>query len=66
MGLPHLEHAQFSVLAHSFASSRTTSVVFAISGAGTPIGAAFGMIIGGVLTELGAYVTFFMRWTHPT
>lgn len=43
--------AQIGILAHAFPPSRMRAVAFATFSAGAPIGAAFGMILGGVLTE---------------
>ena len=44
-------------MAHAFPPSRARSLAFATFAAGAPVGGAFGMIIGGVLTQLTAYVT---------
>ncbi|OAX31939.1 MFS general substrate transporter [Rhizopogon vinicolor AM-OR11-026] len=40
------------MLAHAFPPSRARSIAFATFAAGAPVGGAFGMIIGGVLTQL--------------
>jgi MFS family permease len=40
------------ILAHAFPPSRARSIAFATFAAGAPVGGAFGMIIGGVLTQL--------------
>ncbi|EIN03494.1 MFS general substrate transporter [Punctularia strigosozonata HHB-11173 SS5] len=44
--------ASLGILAHAFPPSRARTLAFATFSAGSPIGAAFGMIIGGVLTQL--------------
>ncbi|KAI0781757.1 major facilitator superfamily domain-containing protein [Abortiporus biennis] len=46
--------ASLGILAHSFPPSRARSIAFATFGAGAPIGAALGSLIGGVLTQLTA------------
>ncbi|KAG2744738.1 MFS general substrate transporter [Suillus brevipes Sb2] len=40
------------ILAHAFPPSKARSIAFATFAAGAPVGGAFGMIIGGVLTQL--------------
>lgn len=40
------------ILAHAFPPSRARSIAFATFAAGAPVGGAFGMLIGGVLTQL--------------
>ncbi|KAG2147757.1 major facilitator superfamily domain-containing protein [Suillus bovinus] len=40
------------ILAHAFPPSRARSTAFATFAAGAPVGGAFGMLIGGVLTQL--------------
>ncbi|OJA19940.1 hypothetical protein AZE42_08045 [Rhizopogon vesiculosus] len=47
---------QLGMLAHAFPPSRSRSIAFATFAAGAPVGAAFGTIIGGVLTQLTACV----------
>ncbi|KAG2341240.1 MFS general substrate transporter [Suillus weaverae] len=42
------------ILAHAFPPSKARSIAFATFAAGAPVGGAFGMIIGGVLTQLSA------------
>ncbi|KAG1735317.1 major facilitator superfamily domain-containing protein [Suillus paluster] len=42
------------ILAHSFPPSRARSIAFATFSAGAPVGGAFGMMIGGVLTEFSS------------
>ncbi|KAG1719374.1 major facilitator superfamily domain-containing protein [Suillus occidentalis] len=42
------------ILAHAFPPSRMRSIAFATFAAGAPVGGAFGMIIGGVLTQLSS------------
>lgn len=44
------------ILAHAFPPSRARSLAFATFAAGAPVGAVFGNIMGGVLTERTAYV----------
>ncbi|KAG6908440.1 hypothetical protein DXG01_004523 [Tephrocybe rancida] len=46
--------ASLGILAHAFPPSRARSVAFSTFAAGAPIGAALGMAIGGVLTEITA------------
>jgi MFS family permease len=48
--------AALGILAHSFPPSRARSTAFATFSAGAPIGAALGMVFGGVLTEFASYV----------
>ncbi len=43
---------QIGILAHAFPPSRTRSIAFATFAAGAPLGGAFGLAIGGVLTQL--------------
>ncbi|KAG6811560.1 hypothetical protein H0H92_006864 [Tricholoma furcatifolium] len=43
--------ASLGILAHAFPPSRARSVAFATFAAGAPVGAAFGMALGGVLTQ---------------
>jgi hypothetical protein len=43
---------QLGILAQSFPPSRARSVAFATFAAGAPVGGAFGMTIGGALTQL--------------
>ncbi|KAG6885012.1 hypothetical protein C0993_006537 [Termitomyces sp. T159_Od127] len=40
------------ILAHAFPPSRARSIAFSTFAAGAPVGAAFGMALGGVLTEV--------------
>lgn len=47
---------QLGILAHAFPQSRVRSTAFATFAAGAPVGGAFGMIIGGVLTQLTSCV----------
>ncbi|KAG2340747.1 MFS general substrate transporter [Suillus weaverae] len=42
------------ILAHAFPPSRMRSIAFATFAAGAPVGGAFGMIIGGVLTQISS------------
>lgn len=42
------------ILAHAFPPSRMRSIAFATFAAGAPVGGAFGMISGGVLTQLSS------------
>ncbi len=44
-------HPQLGILAHEFPPSRARSLAFATFSAGAPIGAVFGVAVGGVLTE---------------
>ncbi|TFY77725.1 hypothetical protein EWM64_g6287 [Hericium alpestre] len=44
--------ASLGILAHAFPPSRARSIAFATFSAGAPVGAAFGMTLGGVLTQL--------------
>ena len=44
-------------MAHAFPPSRARSLAFATFAAGAPVGGAFGMIVGGVLTKLTVCVT---------
>ncbi|KDQ58837.1 hypothetical protein JAAARDRAFT_127904 [Jaapia argillacea MUCL 33604] len=44
--------ASLGILAHAFPPSRARSLAFATFSAGAPVGAALGMVIGGVLTQL--------------
>ncbi|PBK86271.1 putative efflux transporter [Armillaria gallica] len=44
--------ASIGILAHAFPPSRTRSIAFATFAAGAPLGGAFGLAIGGVLTQL--------------
>lgn len=39
------------ILAHSFPPSKMRSIAFATFAAGAPVGGAFGMVLGGVLTQ---------------
>src|SRR6267154_392255 len=48
--------AQLGILAHAFPPARGRSLAFATFAAGAPVGAAFGTIIGGVLTQLTSCV----------
>ncbi|KAG6837022.1 hypothetical protein H0H93_016229 [Arthromyces matolae] len=43
--------ASLGILAHAFPPSRARSIAFATFAAGAPVGAAFGMALGGVLTQ---------------
>jgi MFS family permease len=47
---------QLGILAHAFPPSRMRSIAFATFAAGAPVGGAFGVIIGGVLTQLSSCV----------
>ncbi|KAG2147756.1 major facilitator superfamily domain-containing protein [Suillus bovinus] len=40
------------ILAHAFPQSKARSIAFATFAAGAPVGGAFGMLMGGVLTQL--------------
>ncbi|KAG1868649.1 major facilitator superfamily domain-containing protein [Suillus subluteus] len=42
------------ILGHAFPPSRIRSIAFATFSAGAPVGGAFGMIIGGVLTQISS------------
>ncbi|KAG2341241.1 efflux transporter [Suillus weaverae] len=42
------------ILAHAFPPSRMRSIAFATFAAGAPVGGAFGMITGGVLTQISS------------
>ncbi|KNZ77844.1 hypothetical protein J132_03353 [Termitomyces sp. J132] len=44
--------ASLGILAHAFPPSRARSIAFSTFAAGAPVGAAFGMALGGVLTEV--------------
>ncbi|KAG2359353.1 major facilitator superfamily domain-containing protein [Suillus spraguei] len=44
------------ILGQAFPPSRMRSIAFATFAAGAPVGGAFGMIIGGVLTQISSYV----------
>lgn len=44
--------AAIGILAHSFPPGQIRAIAFATFGAGAPVGAAFGWVIGGVLTQL--------------
>ncbi|EIM85299.1 efflux transporter [Stereum hirsutum FP-91666 SS1] len=44
--------ASLGILAHAFPPSRTRSLAFATFSAGAPVGAAVGMALGGILTQL--------------
>lgn len=44
--------AGLGILAHAFPPSRARAIAFSTFAAGAPVGAAVGMLIGGVLTEL--------------
>ncbi|GLB41107.1 putative transporter [Lyophyllum shimeji] len=46
--------ASLGILAHAFPPSRARSVAFASFAAGAPLGAAFGMAVGGALTQTTA------------
>ncbi|KAG2031738.1 major facilitator superfamily domain-containing protein [Suillus americanus] len=48
------------ILAHAFPPSRMRSIAFATFSAGAPVGGAFGMIIGGVLTQISS-----THWRSP-
>ncbi|KAG2101573.1 major facilitator superfamily domain-containing protein [Suillus discolor] len=48
------------ILAHAFPPSRMRSIAFATFAAGAPVGGAFGMIIGGVLTQITS-----THWRSP-
>lgn len=43
---------QLGILAHAFPPSRTRSVAFATFAAGSPVGAAIGLLVGGALAQL--------------
>jgi MFS family permease len=47
---------QLGILAHAFPPSKMRSIAFATFAAGAPVGGAFGMIIGGILTQISSYV----------
>ncbi|KAG1852813.1 major facilitator superfamily domain-containing protein [Suillus subalutaceus] len=48
------------ILAHAFPPSKMRSTAFATFAAGAPVGGAFGMIIGGVLTQVSS-----THWRSP-
>ncbi|KAG1868619.1 major facilitator superfamily domain-containing protein [Suillus subluteus] len=48
------------ILAHAFPPSKMRSIAFATFAAGAPVGGAFGMIIGGVLTQISS-----THWRSP-
>ncbi|KAG1820868.1 major facilitator superfamily domain-containing protein [Suillus subaureus] len=48
------------ILAHAFPPSKMRSIAFATFSAGAPVGGAFGMIIGGVLTQISS-----THWRSP-
>ncbi|KAG6901627.1 hypothetical protein C0995_009795 [Termitomyces sp. Mi166 len=45
-------HLQLGILAHAFPPSRARSIAFSTFAAGSPVGAALGMALGGVLTQV--------------
>jgi MFS family permease len=51
LGIAAAIPAAVGILAHSFPPSRARSVAFATFSTGAPVGAALGMIIGGLLTQ---------------
>jgi MFS family permease len=48
------------ILAHAFPPSKMRSIAFATFAAGAPVGGAFGMIIGGILTQISS-----SHWRSP-
>lgn len=46
--------ASLGILAHAFPPSRARTLAFATFSAGAPVGAALGMVMGAVLTQLTA------------
>ncbi|RDB16369.1 hypothetical protein Hypma_002885 [Hypsizygus marmoreus] len=44
--------ASLGILAHAFPPSKARSIAFSTFAAGAPVGAAFGMALGGVLTQI--------------
>ncbi|KAF9456822.1 major facilitator superfamily domain-containing protein [Collybia nuda] len=52
--------ASIGILAHAFPPSRARSVAFATFAAGAPIGAAFGMALGGLLVQVTS-----QSWRSP-
>jgi MFS family permease len=56
---------QLGILARTFPPSRARSLAFASFSAGAPIGAAFGTVIGGILTEKTTYDIFPMLEKFP-
>ncbi|KIJ11533.1 the Drug:H+ antiporter-2 family [Paxillus involutus ATCC 200175] len=52
MGAAAAIPSALGILAHSFPPSRARSLAFATFAAGAPVGAAFGTVVGGVLTQL--------------
>ncbi|KAG2147771.1 major facilitator superfamily domain-containing protein [Suillus bovinus] len=48
------------ILAHAFPPSKMRSIAFATFAAGAPIGGAFGMIFGGILTQISS-----THWRSP-
>jgi MFS family permease len=49
--------ASLGILAHSFPPSPMRSIAFATFAAGAPVGGAFGLTLGGVITQKASYVT---------
>ncbi|KAG1820865.1 major facilitator superfamily domain-containing protein [Suillus subaureus] len=46
--------SSLGILAHAFPPSKMRSIAFATFAAGAPVGGAFGMIVGGVLTQISS------------
>ncbi|KAF9456825.1 major facilitator superfamily domain-containing protein [Collybia nuda] len=56
--------SSLGILAEAFPPSRARSIAFSVFAAGAPVGAAFGLAVGGVLTQMTKYTwraTFFMQ-----
>ncbi|KAG2047019.1 MFS general substrate transporter [Suillus hirtellus] len=60
MGAAATIPSALGILAHAFPPSRMRSIAFATFAAGAPVGGAFGMIIGGVLTQITS-----THWRSP-
>jgi MFS family permease len=58
--------AALGILANSFPPSRARSTAFATFSGGSPVGAAFGIVLGGVITEYARYVLFMSTVVYAT
>ncbi|EJU05737.1 hypothetical protein DACRYDRAFT_20129 [Dacryopinax primogenitus] len=54
MGIAATIPACLGILARTFPPSRARSIAFATFSAGAPVGAAFGLVLGGILTQYAA------------